>query len=98
MGDPRFIDALDRSGEVELTVVGRQSGRESTRPVWFVREDVVRPEPVRGLPARRSWPEWRCPFWAGLLRRWFNAEESSPPFRSAGCGRTNVSERRAIPD
>jgi deazaflavin-dependent oxidoreductase (nitroreductase family) len=39
MADLRFIDALDRSGEVDLTVVGRHSGRESTRPVWFVRED-----------------------------------------------------------
>ena len=30
--------ALDSSSEIDLTVVGRKTGRESTRPVWFVRE------------------------------------------------------------
>jgi hypothetical protein len=38
MADQRFIDALDESKEVDLTVTGRSSGRQSTRPVWFVRE------------------------------------------------------------
>jgi deazaflavin-dependent oxidoreductase (nitroreductase family) len=37
VADQQFIDALDDSREVDLTVAGRRSGRESTRPVWFVR-------------------------------------------------------------
>jgi deazaflavin-dependent oxidoreductase (nitroreductase family) len=44
-----FIDALDQSNEVDLTVVGRRSGRESTRPVWFVRANAtVQLVPVYG--------------------------------------------------
>ncbi|HEY3192810.1 MAG TPA: nitroreductase/quinone reductase family protein [Solirubrobacterales bacterium] len=33
-----FKDALEDRSEVELTVTGRKSGRESSRPVWFVQE------------------------------------------------------------
>src|SRR3954447_20207794 len=29
-------DALQNANEVELTVTGRKSGRESSRPIWFV--------------------------------------------------------------
>jgi deazaflavin-dependent oxidoreductase (nitroreductase family) len=39
MADQEFIDALDQSREVELTVVGRRSGQKTARPVWFVRAD-----------------------------------------------------------
>src|SRR3954447_14966882 len=39
MGNDEFVSGLERASEVDLTVVGRRSGRESTRPVWFVRED-----------------------------------------------------------
>jgi deazaflavin-dependent oxidoreductase (nitroreductase family) len=38
MADQAFIDALSTTEEVDLTVTGRRSGRESTRPVWFVVE------------------------------------------------------------
>jgi deazaflavin-dependent oxidoreductase (nitroreductase family) len=30
--------ALDETNEVDLTVTGRKSGQESTRPIWFVEE------------------------------------------------------------
>ena len=30
--------ALQDTNEVDLTVTGRKSGRESTRPIWFVEE------------------------------------------------------------
>jgi hypothetical protein len=30
--------ALQEANEVQLTVTGRNSGRESTRPIWFVEE------------------------------------------------------------
>jgi deazaflavin-dependent oxidoreductase (nitroreductase family) len=31
-------NALPSTDEIELTVTGRRSGRESSRPVWFVQE------------------------------------------------------------
>ena len=34
-----FKKALGRTDEIELTVVSRTSGRETSRPVWFVQED-----------------------------------------------------------
>jgi deazaflavin-dependent oxidoreductase (nitroreductase family) len=49
MADQQFTQALDRSNELDLTVVGRRSGRDSTRPVWFVRGDgMVYLIPVSG--------------------------------------------------
>ena len=33
-----LTSALRDTNEVEITVTGRRSGRESTRPVWFVHE------------------------------------------------------------
>jgi deazaflavin-dependent oxidoreductase (nitroreductase family) len=33
-----FKDAAREASEVNLTVTGRKSGRESTRPIWFVEE------------------------------------------------------------
>jgi hypothetical protein len=42
-------DALHRTNEVDLTVTGRRSGRQSTRPIWFVDEgDRVLLLPVTG--------------------------------------------------
>jgi deazaflavin-dependent oxidoreductase (nitroreductase family) len=38
MGLEEFKNALQNTREVELTVTGRKSGRESSRPVWFVEE------------------------------------------------------------
>jgi deazaflavin-dependent oxidoreductase (nitroreductase family) len=35
---PALITVLAAAREVDLTVTGRRSGRESTRPVWFVRD------------------------------------------------------------
>lgn len=33
-----FLKALARAGELEITVVGRRSGRRISLPVWFVSE------------------------------------------------------------
>jgi deazaflavin-dependent oxidoreductase (nitroreductase family) len=33
-----FKSALHEANEVELTVTGRKSGQESTRPIWFVQD------------------------------------------------------------
>jgi deazaflavin-dependent oxidoreductase (nitroreductase family) len=45
-------DALQNANEVELTVTGRKSGNESTRPIWFVGEgDRLLLMPVGGRTA-----------------------------------------------
>jgi len=38
MASAEFKNTLQGTSEVELTVIGRKSGRESSRPVWFVQE------------------------------------------------------------
>jgi hypothetical protein len=44
-----FEDALNDTDEIDVIVTGRSSGRESSRPVWFVRqEEVVYLVPVYG--------------------------------------------------
>jgi deazaflavin-dependent oxidoreductase (nitroreductase family) len=44
-----FKKALEGTREIELTVTGRKSGRETSRPVWFVQEgDKLYLLPVRG--------------------------------------------------
>ena len=39
MSKSEFKDALDRTSEIELTVRGRKSGQDISRPVWFVHEN-----------------------------------------------------------
>jgi deazaflavin-dependent oxidoreductase (nitroreductase family) len=49
MADGEFKDALQGRSEVDLTVTGRKSGNESTRPIWFVEDgDRVLLLPVSG--------------------------------------------------
>jgi deazaflavin-dependent oxidoreductase (nitroreductase family) len=49
MEDQQLIETLRESQELDLTVVGRRSGRESTRPVWFVLADgKVQLVPIHG--------------------------------------------------
>jgi deazaflavin-dependent oxidoreductase (nitroreductase family) len=38
MGAEELKDALQSTSEVELTVTGRKSGRDSSRPIWFVQD------------------------------------------------------------
>jgi deazaflavin-dependent oxidoreductase (nitroreductase family) len=38
MAGQELRDVLKDRSEVELTVTGRKSGNESTRPIWFVEE------------------------------------------------------------
>jgi hypothetical protein len=49
-----FEDALDNTNEIDLITTGRTSGRESSRPVWFVREG----ENVYLLPVTGSDSQW----------------------------------------
>jgi deazaflavin-dependent oxidoreductase (nitroreductase family) len=47
-------DALRDASEVELTVTGRKSGQESTRPIWFVEDgDRLLLLPIHGTD--QSW-------------------------------------------
>lgn len=44
-----FETALDKSTQIDLTAIGRVSGRKTSRPVWFVRQgDTLYLLPVSG--------------------------------------------------
>ena len=51
---PELKNLLARRKEIELTVVGRKSGRKSSRPVWFVLEG----DTLYLLPVTGSDTEW----------------------------------------
>jgi len=38
MANNALVEALETRDEIDITVIGRTSGREITTPVWFVRE------------------------------------------------------------
>jgi len=49
MAVAEFANALERTEEIELTTVGRVSGRKISHPVWFVKEgDTLYLLPVKG--------------------------------------------------
>ncbi len=49
MASADFTQALDATSEIDLTVTGRKTGRETSRPVWFVRDaDKLYLLPVTG--------------------------------------------------
>jgi hypothetical protein len=54
MAPGEFTDALQDTREVELTTTGRKSGRESSRPIWF----VVDGERLLLLPVSGSGSNW----------------------------------------
>jgi Uncharacterized protein conserved in bacteria (DUF2255) len=41
MSKPELYQRLDSASEIELTVKGRKSGNDISRPVWFVREGNI---------------------------------------------------------
>ena len=49
-----FENALNGTSEIELTTTGRISGRETSRPVWFIRRD----EKLYLLPVTGSRSQW----------------------------------------
>jgi hypothetical protein len=52
MGSEELKSALQDANEVDLTVTGRKTGNESSRPIWFVlEEDKVLLLPVGGTEA-----------------------------------------------
>lgn len=54
MVDKSFLEALNSTVEVELTVKGRKSGRPVSRPVWFVVENRI----MYLLPVYGSKTQW----------------------------------------
>jgi len=54
MANEEFGKALESTREVELTVTGRNSGREISIPVWFVRDG----EKVYLVPVNGSDSDW----------------------------------------
>jgi hypothetical protein len=54
MADEAFSKALDNTNEIEITTVGRTTGRQISLPVWFVRRD----DRLFLLPVRGSDSNW----------------------------------------
>jgi hypothetical protein len=54
MSDAELKQVLKDAREVELTVTGRKSGEESSRPVWFTEED----DTIYLLPVGGSGANW----------------------------------------
>ena len=54
MSKSEFKDALDRTSEIQLTVRGRKSGQNISRPVWFVHENNT----LYLLPVQGSETNW----------------------------------------
>jgi hypothetical protein len=50
----KFLKALQKTDEIDLTVTGRVSGRNSARPVWFVHEG----KEIYLLPVQGCDTEW----------------------------------------
>ncbi|MGA8084081.1 MAG: nitroreductase/quinone reductase family protein [Candidatus Nitrosopolaris sp.] len=54
MSKSKLDTAPDKSSEIELTVIGRKSGRKISMPVWFVRGDNI----LYLLPLQGSDTNW----------------------------------------
>jgi hypothetical protein len=54
MAEAELMEALKGAREVELTVTGRRSGEESSRPVWFTQDG----ERMYLLPVGGSGSNW----------------------------------------
>ena len=50
----KMIDALKKGNEIQLIVKGRTSGRDTSRPVWF----VLRSDELLLLPVTGSTSQW----------------------------------------
>jgi hypothetical protein len=55
-----FENAPNNTNEIELTTTGRTSGRESSRPVWFLRQG----ENLYLLPVTGSDSQWVQETWS----------------------------------
>jgi deazaflavin-dependent oxidoreductase (nitroreductase family) len=74
---------LERYRQIEITVIGRKSGKEVSRPVWFVLEDAK----LYLLPVQGSDTQWyknvlKNP-WIRIEARGAGAEFQAQPIKSA---------------
>ena len=77
-----FKKALGTTDEIELRVVSRTSGRETSRPVWFVQED----DTLYLLPVK------------GSDSAWFKSVLKTPTIRIAANGQAMGAVARPITD
>ena len=82
MSASEIKDALQDKTEVDLTVTGRKSGQESTRPIWFVEE----PDRMLLLPV------------SGSDSNWYRNIEKTPDVRLAADGAELSATARPIED
>ena len=54
MNSAHSLKTIDSSEELQITVMGRRSGREHSTPVWFVREE----RSIFLLPVEGSKSQW----------------------------------------
>jgi deazaflavin-dependent oxidoreductase (nitroreductase family) len=54
MANDTLAQALDKTNEIDITVIGRKTGREHTTPVWFVRDD----DELYLIPVNASGSNW----------------------------------------
>jgi hypothetical protein len=77
-----FTQGLERTNEIDLTVTGRSTGRETTRPVWFVRDaDTLDLLPVTGTDSQ-----------------WYKNVLASPGVRIVASGAEYAAEATPITD
>jgi deazaflavin-dependent oxidoreductase (nitroreductase family) len=80
MADPDFLNTLMSTKEIELTTKDRKTGRNSSRPVWFVLEG----ERLYLLPV------------AGSDSQWYRNILTSPEVQIAAKGRTMVAKAKPV--
>ncbi|HEY4428812.1 MAG TPA: nitroreductase/quinone reductase family protein [Solirubrobacteraceae bacterium] len=82
MASEDFENALANTAEIQLTTTGRITGRESSRPVWFVRRN----NKIYLLPVTGSDSQW----YKNLL--------ANPTVRLAADGAEHTATARPIQD
>jgi deazaflavin-dependent oxidoreductase (nitroreductase family) len=82
MANDTLAQALDSTNEIDITVIGRTSGREITLPVWFVRED----DELYLVPVNASGSNW------------FKNVRKNPTMRVSARGADLTAQATAITD
>jgi hypothetical protein len=85
MPKSEFKDALDRTSEIELTVRGRKSGQDISRPVWFVHENNT----LYLLPVQGSETNW----YKNVLKARINLSSSKKSYLRRGGSRNWTMDR-----
>ena len=82
MTKSRWQDALERTSETKLTVRGRKSGQDISKPVWFVNKDkTLYLRPVQGSETN-----------------WYKKVLKDPTMKISINGQEIISKRKPITD